>query len=144
MFDNFKAYFEKYQMALSISHFNILWVFFFMHVIPKLCFIFIFIWDWNCSYSYRKESKVTQSCLTLCNTQRLQPTRILCLWDFPGKNTGVGCHFFLYGIFPTQGLNPGLPHCGQTLYHLSHQGIPASTFRQTKPKNSEVSQGVVS
>ena len=32
-------------------------------------------------------------------------------WDFPGKNTGVGCHFLLQEIFPTQGLNPGLPHC---------------------------------
>ena len=35
--------------------------------------------------------------------------------DSPGKNTGVGCHFLLQGIFPTQGSNPGLPHCGQTL-----------------------------
>ena len=43
-------------------------------------------------------------------------------WDFPGKSTGVGCHFLLQGIFPTQGLNPGLPHCRQTLYRLSHQG----------------------
>ena len=44
--------------------------------------------------------------------------------DSPGKNTGVGCHFLLQGIFPTQGSNPGLPHCGQTLYPLSHQGSP--------------------
>ena len=41
---------------------------------------------------------------------------------FPGKNTGVGCHFLLQEIFPSQGLNPGLPHCRQMLYHLSHQG----------------------
>ena len=47
---------------------------------------------------------------------------LLCPWDFPGKSTGVGCHFLLQRIFPTQGLNPGLPHCRQTLYHLSHQG----------------------
>ena len=47
-----------------------------------------------------------------------------CLWDFPGKNTGVGRHFLLQEIFPTQGLNLGLPHCGQMLYHLSHQGSP--------------------
>ena len=45
-------------------------------------------------------------------------------WDFPGKNTGVGCHFLLQGIFPIQGLNPGLPHCRQMLYNLSHQGSP--------------------
>ena len=40
----------------------------------------------------------------------------------PGKSTGVGCHFLLQGIFPTQGENPGLPHCRQTLYYLSHKG----------------------
>ena len=37
----------------------------------------------------------------------------------PGKNTGVGCHGLLQGMFPTQGSNPGLPHCRQILYHLS-------------------------
>ena len=40
------------------------------------------------------------------------------------KNPGVGCHFLLQEIFPTQGLNPGLPHCRQMLYRLSHQGSP--------------------
>ena len=54
----------------------------------------------------------------------LQPTRLLCLWDFPGKSTGVGCHCLLQRIFLTQGSNPGLPHCRQMLYHLSHQGGP--------------------
>ena len=44
--------------------------------------------------------------------------------DSPGKNTGVGCHALLHGIFPTQGSNPGLLHCRQILYHLSHQGSP--------------------
>ena len=37
--------------------------------------------------------------------QGLQPARLLCAWDFPGKNTGVGCHFLLQGIFPSQGSN---------------------------------------
>ena len=40
----------------------------------------------------------------------------------PGKNTGVGSHFLLQGTFPTQGLNPGLPHCRWILYQLRHQG----------------------
>ena len=44
--------------------------------------------------------------------------------DSPGKNTGVGCHALPQGIFPTQGSNPGLPHCRQILYHLSHQESP--------------------
>ena len=42
--------------------------------------------------------------------------------DSPSKNTGVGCHALLQGIFLTQGSNPGLPYCRQILYHLSHQG----------------------
>ena len=42
--------------------------------------------------------------------------------DFPGMNTGVGCHSLLQGIFPTQGLNTGLLHCRQIFYHVSHQG----------------------
>ena len=49
-------------------------------------------------------------------------TRLFCPWDSPGKNTRVGCHALLQGISPTQRLNPGLPHCGQILYHLSQQG----------------------
>ena len=51
----------------------------------------------------------------------LLPTRLLCPWDWPGKNTGVGCNFLLQEIFLIQGLNPGLPHCRQMLYRLSHQ-----------------------
>ena len=54
----------------------------------------------------------------------LQPTRLLCPWNNPGQNTGVGCHSLLQGIFPTQGSNLGLQHRRQTLYHLNHQGSP--------------------
>ena len=50
----------------------------------------------------------------------LQSTRFLCPWDFLGKDTGVGCHFLLQGIFPTQGSNPGLLHCRQILYRLTY------------------------
>ena len=55
---------------------------------------------------------------------RQWPGRLLCPWDSPGKNTGVGCHFLLQRIFPTQGLNPDLLHCRQIPSHLSHQGSP--------------------
>ena len=44
--------------------------------------------------------------------------------DSPGKNTGMGCHALLQGIFPTQGSNPGLLNCRQIIYHLSYQGSP--------------------
>ena len=63
-------------------------------------------------------SEVSQWCPTLCDPL---DTRLLHPWDFLGKSTGVGCHFLLQGIFPTQGSNPGLPHCRQMLYCLSHQ-----------------------
>ena len=45
------------------------------------------------------------------------PARLLCPWDFPGKNTGVGCHFLLQGIFLTQGSNPQLLLGRRILYH---------------------------
>ena len=45
-------------------------------------------------------------------------------WNSAGQNTGVGSLSLLQGIFPTQGLNPGLPHCGWILYQLSHKGSP--------------------
>ena len=52
--------------------------------------------------------------------QRLQSTRNP--WNSPGKNTGVGRHSLLHGIFPTQDSDLGLLHCRWILYHLSHQG----------------------
>ena len=59
----------------------------------------------------------------------LQPARLLCPWDSPSKDTGVGCHALLRGIFPTKGSNPGLLHCGQIHYCLSHQGSHLYTLR---------------
>ena len=46
----------------------------------------------------------------------LYPARSLCPWNSPGKNTGMGCHSLLQGIFLTQGLNPGLLHCRQMFF----------------------------
>ena len=45
-------------------------------------------------------------------------------WNSPGQNIGVDSLSLLWGIFPPQGLNPGLPHYGQILYQLSHKGSP--------------------
>ena len=50
--------------------------------------------------------------------------KLICPWDSPGKNTGVGCHACLQGIFPTQRSNPHVSHCRQIFYCLSHQGSP--------------------
>ena len=52
----------------------------------------------------------------------LWPAGLLCPWDSPGKNAGVGCHFLLQEIFLTQASNLNLLHCRQILYRLSHQG----------------------
>ena len=57
-----------------------------------------------------------------------QPARLHCPRDSPGKNTGVGCHFLLQGIFLTQGSNLYLLHCRQILYCLSHQESSCGIF----------------
>ena len=53
---------------------------------------------------YMYVCSVAQLCPALCNTHELWHTRLLCPWNFPGKNIGVSCHFLLQGIFLTQGL----------------------------------------
>ena len=74
----------------------------------------IFIPFWN-----ESESRSVMS-------DSLQPHRLSSPWNPPGQNIGVGSFSLLQGIFPTQGLNPSLPHCRQTLYCLSHQGCSVS------------------
>ena len=76
-----------------------------------------------CKMRERKKVKKVKSlsCVQLFATPWTVAHQVLCPWDFPGKSTGVDCHFLLQEIFPTQGSNPGLPHCRQTLYCLSHQ-----------------------
>ena len=60
----------------------------------------------------------------------LLPTRLLCPRNSLGKNTGVGSHSLLQGIFPTQGSNQGLLHCRQIIYRLSHQGSPLDIIKE--------------
>ena len=67
---------------------------------------------------------VTQSCPIICKTMDCSLPGSSVHGDSTGKNTRMGCHALLQEIFPTQGSNPGLPHCRQILYHLSHQGCP--------------------
>ena len=72
-----------------------------------------------------KESQ--RNCSLLSHVQLfVTPWTVACQalspWDFPDKNTGMGCHFLLQGIFLTQWLNPGLLHCRRILYRLNHQG----------------------
>ena len=60
---------------------------------------------------------VAQSCLTLCDPMDCSPQGLSVHGDSPGKNTELGCHSLIQGIFPTQELNLDLPHCRQILYH---------------------------
>ena len=62
----------------------------------------------------------------------LWPVQFLYPWNYPGKNTEVGSHSLLQGIFPTQGSNLGLLHCMQILHHLRHQGSPRTLLEILK------------
>ena len=74
--------------------------------------------NWLCEIVSVSHSVMSDS-LQLCG---LQPSRLLCPWNSPGKNTGVSGHSLLQGIFPTQVLNLGLPHCRKIPHLVSHQG----------------------
>ena len=81
---------------------------------------------------------VTQSCPTLCDPTDCSPPGLLCPRDSPGKNTRVDCHFLLQGFFLIQGLNPGLLHSRQILYHLSYRAVPDyTTFSKCGPQSPE-------
>ena len=71
---------------------------------------------------YRKESE-SHSVMS----DSLRPHGLYSLWNSPGQNTGVGSLSLLQRIFPTQGLNPGLPYCRWILNQLSYQGKPRNT-----------------
>ena len=58
-------------------------------------------------------------------SESLRSHRLYSPWNSPGQNTGVGSLSLLQGIFPTQGLNSGLPHCRRILHQLSHKGQAA-------------------
>ena len=73
------------------------------------------IFSWSMKIKSKSHSVVSNS---------LWPHRLYSPWDSPGQNAGVHSLSLLQGILPTQGSNPGLPHCRQILYQLSHEGSP--------------------
>ena len=75
----------------------------------------------------RERETERDSCSVVSDSLRphgLEPTRFLCPRNSAGKNTGVGCHSLLQGIFPPWGSNPDRLHCRQILHHLSHRASP--------------------
>ena len=95
--------------------------------------IHVYVWpspfSVHLKLSQRCYSTVCVSCSFMSNSlrpQELQPTKFLCPWNSPDKNTGVGSHSLLQGIFLTQRLNLGLLHCRQIFFYcLNHQGSTA-------------------
>ena len=73
--------------------------------------------------AHRVKSSVSRSVMSdSWRPHGLEPARLLCPWNSPGKDNRVGCHSLLQGIFPTQGSNPSLLHCRRILHQLSHKG----------------------
>ena len=80
----------------------------------KSSYSFVWVICWISNYFYC--CLIAKSCPTLLWLNGLQPSGLLCLWDFPGKNNGVSCHFLLQGIFPPLVSNPCHLHCKWLLY----------------------------
>ena len=78
--------------------------------------------NWAVSHFINILCLLSESLSVVSNS--LQPHGLYSPWDSPGQNTGVGSLSVLQGIFPTQGSNRGLLHCGQIIYQLSHKGSP--------------------
>ena len=76
---------------------------------------------------------IANLCPTLLQPYGLYPSRLLCPWNSPGKNTVVGSHFLLQGLFPTQGSNPCLLYLLHCRRILCHQGSPVV---KTLPPNA--------
>ena len=79
---------------------------------------------WKESYDKPEKESESVNCSAVFNSlppHVLWPARLLCPWDSPGKNMGMGSHSLLQGIFPNQGSNSGFLHYRQFLYHLSNQ-----------------------
>ena len=79
------------------------------------------VWEVTISPSLPAYSE-SESCSVVSDS--LWPRGLYSPWNSPGQNTGVGSCSLLQGIFPTQGSNPGLPHCRRILYQVSHKGSP--------------------
>ena len=87
-----------------------------------VCVLCVYTCKYICEYWKRKWSHSVVS--NSLPSHGPLPARLLCPWDYLGKSTGVGWHFLLQGIFPTQESNQGLLHCRWILYQLSYQGSP--------------------
>ena len=102
---------------------SIIYIYIYTHIYMCICvYIYIHIstlfrfFSQICHYSESESHSVM--------SDSFRPYGLYSPWNSPGQNTGVGSLSLLQGIFPTQGSNPGLSHCRQTLYQLSHKRSP--------------------
>ena len=112
-------------LSLHLISFTALTNFTSFHLVDSTSFIFC-----SLCMCYR-----AWSCLTL---QPHEPTRLLCPWDFQGKNTGVDCHFFFQEIFLSQGSNQCLLNWQAYSLPLKHQGSPKHYYMFSISGNKEV------
>ena len=94
---------RKWWFRHVVTYFiQIIWIFEIQHLMWVKCSASNFLCFWKqfnkILLKFLNFSKLLQSCLTLWDPVTIQPTRLLCSWDFPGKNSGVGCHALLQGI----------------------------------------------
>ena len=133
-----------------------------LSVVQPLSHVWLFLTPWTVARQASLSFTISRTLFTLMSIESMMPSNhlILCcslpktviwstwfwvgltggwisnqsgVWNSPGKNTEVGGHYLLREIFPTQESNPGLLHCRQVLYSLSHQGSPLclSTYLMT-------------
>ena len=88
-----------------------------------------------CKYGKKILCLVSQSCLTLCDPMDCSLPGFSVHGDFPGKNTGVGCHVLLQGIFPTQGSNPALSHYRRILFPSEPPGMQKKILNLCKAES---------
>ena len=94
--------------------------------------------------SFQKLNNALQACSVASGMSNslwppgLWPTRLLCPWDSPGKNTGVGCHALLQGIFSAQGANLHVLHCRWILYPMSYLGSPHNALKEKWKRSRSV------
>ena len=94
---------------------------------------------WHVNHN-SNEHKCSESESHSVVSDSLWPHELYSPWNSPGQNTGVGSLSFFQQISPTQGSNPGLPHCRQILYQLSHNGSPRILEWVAHPFSSGSSQ----
>ena len=128
LFRNFEPSLSNTSSLLSLDFCSYSFPSFF--VLPEVLFPLFMIltyfevplirWFPNCSLLCLEMESESESRSVMSDS--LGPHGLYSSWNSPGQNTGVGSLSLLQRIFPTQGSNPGLPHCRRILYQLSHQG----------------------